>query len=110
MKKILSMVLCLCMIISCVPALSFADDAPSGGIDGLEQYKKCSTTINDGYIGIPVDVYTYYNEEFNPDRNTTVIFYVINTNTERIGTESDYNILNDFINNKGYRRRYRQKG
>ena len=102
MKKFLSIVLCLCMIISCLPALSFAEDAPSGGIDGLEQYKKCSTTINDGYIGIPVDIYTYYNEEFNPDENTTVIFYVINTNTERIGTESDYNILNDLINNKGY--------
>ena len=103
MKKILSMVLCLCMIISCVPILSFADDAPSGGIDGLESYLKFQTTLqNDGYIGIPVDIYTYYNEEFNPDKDTTVIFYVINTNTERVGMESDYNILNDLINNKGY--------
>lgn len=101
MKKILSMVLCLCMIISCVPALSFADDAPSGGIDGLESYLKFQTTLqNDGYVGIPVDIYTYYNEEFNPDKDTTVIFYVINTNTERVGMESDYNILNDLINNK----------
>ena len=101
MRKILSMVLCLCMIISCVPALTFATDAPAGGIGGMEEYLKYSTSLaNDGYIGVPLDIYTYYGE--NTNSKTPVMLYVINTNTERIGTDDDYTIVNDLVVNKGF--------
>ena len=99
MKKILSMVLCLCMIISCVPALTFATDPPAGGIGGMEEYLKYSTSLaNDGYIGVPLDIYTYYGDETND--MTKVVMYIKNTNTERIGTDDDYTIVNDLVVNK----------
>ena len=89
------------MILSCVPALTFAADAPAGGISGMEEYLKYSESLtNDGYIGIPVDIYTYYGE--NTNSKTPVMLYVINTNTERIGTDDDYTIVNDLVVNKGF--------
>ena len=55
---------------------------------------------DDGYIGIPVDIYTYHNG--NTTDQTPIILYVINTNTERIGTDSDFTIVNEMVNEKGY--------
>ena len=99
MKKILSLVLCLCMIISCVPALTFAADAPTGGIAGMEDYLKYSVSLSsDGYIGIPVDIYTYHKDTTTSDM--PIVMYVINTNTERVGTDSDEKIVKELIDDK----------
>ena len=99
MKKILSLVLCLCMIMSCVPALTFAADAPTGGIAGMEDYLKYSASLSsDGYIGIPVDIYTYHKDTTTSDM--PIVMYVINTNTERVGTDSDEKIVKELIDDK----------
>mgnify|MGYP004640740353 CR=1 FL=1 len=87
------------MIISCVPALSFAADAPTGGIDGMGDYLKYSVSLeSDGYIDIPVDIYTYHKDTTTSDM--PIVMYVINTNTEHIGTDSDYKIVNELVNEK----------
>ncbi len=100
MKKLAAWVVFVCMIFTCVPAFSVYADEPAGGVGGLEEYLKASAALeNDGYIGVPVDLYTYYKD--TPTEQTKVILYVINTNTKRTGTASDYDILRDFIENKG---------
>ena len=87
------------MIMSCVPALTFAADAPTGGIAGMEDYLKYSVSLSsDGYIGIPVDIYTYHKDTTTSDM--PIVCYVINTNTERVGTDSDLKIVNELVNDK----------
>ena len=88
------------------------------------QHSDTFTVENDGYIGIPVDI-TIYNdptttyepstpdtmqypyETTEPNYNSAtkggkpVALYVINTNTERVGTESDVNIITSLLK-EGY--------
>ena len=88
------------------------------------QHSDTFTVQDDGYIGIPVDI-TIYNdptvsyvpstldtmqypyETTEPNYNSAteggkpVALYVINTNTERIGTESDVNIITSLLK-EGY--------
>ena len=100
MKKLLSVILCAAMLLTCLPVVGFAQ-GPSGGIAGLEENLKYSLALaDDGYIGIAVDLYTYYAGDTDEER--PVVVYVINTNTERIGTDSDYKIVNELINEKGF--------
>lgn len=60
---------------------------------------------DDDYLKFPVLIDTYYSQEkideAFPENNPPVIMYVINTNTERIGTDSDVQIVSDLIN-EGY--------
>ena len=60
---------------------------------------------DDGYIGIPVEVSTYYDStkgESKPGYNgTPLIVYVVNTNTERIGKKSDVEIIASMLD-RGY--------
>ena len=87
------------MIMSCVPALTFAADAPTGGIAGMEDYLQYSASLSsDGYIGIPVDIYTYHKDTTTSDM--PIVCYVINTNTERVGTDSDEKIVKELVNDK----------
>ena len=50
---------------------------------------------DDGYLGVPVDLYTYTKTDRN--KITPVAMYVINTNTLRTGTEEDVSILRDLV-------------
>ena len=102
MKRILSILLCLCMVFSCMGAVSFA----SGGTESLNiisafaDYHVCGEYLSDdGYIGIPVEVNTYIKGETN--EKTRIVLYVINTNTKRIGTEEDEPIISDLLD-EGY--------
>lgn len=57
---------------------------------------------DDGYIGIPVEMTVFYDyERFGVAKNgyygTNVALYFVNTKTERVGTESDINIISDLI-------------
>ena len=101
MKRFLSMLLVLAMALGLMTPMGqvFAV-APDGGIDGLEDYLQHSESVaSDGYIGIPYDAYTYY-QPGQQDSKTRVAVYVINTNTERIGRGTDYDIVYDLIVNK----------
>lgn len=74
----------------------------------LAQYKKGDTiTIaNDGYIGIPVELTTYYDAS-KPTKPgyavdaTNLVLYVVNARFERIGTDSDVDIIKSMID-RGY--------
>ena len=61
---------------------------------------------NDGYIGIPVELTTYYDyNTFGPAKTgyygTNVVLYFVNTKAERIGTETDVNIIGSMLE-RGY--------
>ena len=112
MKKIVSFILSLALLLSALPLTAFAfEDA--NGIDGgvtldkedaypaireafAEHLVNTVHIEKDDYLGIPVDLYVYAkvgrSSEIAP-----VLLYVINTNTERVGTESDVSILTDLI-------------
>lgn len=98
MKKFLSVILCMTMLLSCTEAIGFAEDEAYGGYV-IESLKSCivyTTALeDDGYIGIPVGITTY--SKGNSTTETPVIFYVVNTNTERVGTDSDEKIITSFL-------------
>ena len=62
----------------------------------LAQYKQGDTVTvaDDGYIGIPVELTTYYDAS-KPTKTgfavdaTNLVLYVVNARFERIGTDSD---------------------
>lgn len=58
---------------------------------------------DDGYIGIPVDIYVYYSGSYASSGyfGTHVVLYAVNTNTERIGTASDVEIIQSMLD-RGY--------
>ena len=98
MKKSISLILVVCMLISTFTNINVlasydTNETMTAINDELSGYKKGDTITlsDDGYIGIPVDVSVYYDfERFGkavPDYNkTAVVLYVVNTNTKRIGT------------------------
>lgn len=73
----------------------------------IDNYTVISEKIieNDGYIGIPLKISVLFDSEncsVTPGyRKTPIIIYVKGTNTERIGTESDEEIISRMIE-KGY--------
>ena len=77
----------------------------------MENLKSKYTVIDnialdsDGYIGIPVKLsFLFDKDNFSVApgyRKTPIIIYVINTNTERIGTESDEKIISRMLD-RGY--------
>lgn len=74
----------------------------------LSAYKQgdTQTVANDGYIGIPVEVTVYYDYATHGAaksgyNGTPVILYVINSGAERIGTDSDTDIIKSMLE-RGY--------
>lgn len=95
MKKLLSIFLSAAIMLSCFGTVSFADD--EFVIESLEEYVVYETELaSDGYLGIPVGIKTYASG--NTTSDSSIIYYVVNTNTERVGTDTDEQILTDLIN------------
>ena len=76
----------------------------------LSAYKQgdTQTVADDGYIGIPVKVTVYYDYATHGAtkagyNGTPVILYVINSGAERIGTDSDTDIIKSMLE-RGYGR------
>ncbi len=113
MKKLISLILSICMLAGLfsnmnVLAAENTNEVMIAINDELSGFKKGDTISlsDDGYIGIPVDVSVYYDfEKFGkavPGCNETVaVVYVVNTNTKRIGTASDSDIIKSMLD-KGY--------
>ena len=102
MKKVLSVLLCVAMLLSCMGTVGFAAENEIFSIESLEQYCVYTGEIaNDGYIGIPVGIKTYVKDAASATSNTPYIMYIVNTNTTRYGTDSDEVILTDMLD-KGY--------
>ena len=69
-----------------------------------EKYKVGESYLleDDGYIGIEVELTTYYDyETFGAAKpvlgGTNIALYFVNTNTERTGQETDVNIITDLL-------------
>lgn len=76
--------------------------------EALNQYKQGDTIkiADDGYIGIPVELTIYYDaskptKSGNDVDATNLILYIVNADFERIGTDSDVNIIKSMID-RGY--------
>jgi len=107
LKRALMLLMSLMIILPVGIPVMAEENAVTSIESALSSYKT-GATINvndDGYIGIPVDVSVYFNKaEFTAKPGyggTPVIIYVVNTNTERIGTESDVSIISSMLE-RGY--------
>lgn len=100
MKRLLCLILCMALMLPCMGTSVFAEGENLNVIASIAQYHVTGAVLpDDGYIGIPVEVNTYIKGETTP--KTQIILYVMNTNTQRIGTEGDDTILNDLLD-EGY--------
>ena len=110
----------LILLLACVLALaavftivSFAD---TDAIDAMieieasfnEEYLIGEKYVikDDGYIGIPVELTTYYDaDRFGSAKTgyygTNIVLYFVNTNVERVGTENDVDIIRSMLD-RGY--------
>ncbi len=110
-RKILSALLSLVMVIAIVPARMqtayAATDAMTAIEEALSEYQvgDTVTVADDGYIGIPVEATTYYDttkgDVIDKYHGTYLILYVVNTCVERIGTDSDAEIIESMLD-RGY--------
>ena len=71
-------------------------------VNSLEGFAVSVTELeNDGRIGIPLAIKTYVKDKKSTSATTPVILYIVGTNTERIGTDSDETIISDLLS-RGY--------
>ena len=118
MKKKLNLKLLLGIISSIlivtaliVTAFAATDEEKGDAMTAIEaafaNYKIGDTqrVANDGYIGIPVEISTFYDASKGKTKagynGTPLIVYVVNTNTERIGKKTDVEIITDMLG-RGY--------
>ena len=100
--RLIALLLTLIILLAALPLTAFAEEE-TYVFDEIRDYLVQDTYVaDDGYIGIPMSVCTYSKvKPSETDSNTTVIVYVIGYNGERIGTEKDLDIINDFLD-EGY--------
>ena len=113
--RILSAVLCFAILLPTLSVLAFAADlvgsraiptAPTE-LDSLSSYLHASASTQDNTSHLPVNIHTYYdeNKQYTPatigEGGSVSILYVMNTNTERLGTKSDAELIQSFLD-RGY--------
>ena len=115
--RILSALICVALLI---PSLATTVLAASAGVDtkavapsapeeldALSEYLHASVSTEDNTSHLPVNVHTYYDsaKEYTPNTigvaGSVSILYVMNTNTERLGTKSDAELVQSFLD-RGY--------
>lgn len=103
-------VLTLLTVVFAITLTSYAegDDAMTAIEESLMDYRCADITkeANDGYLGIPVEVSVYKDPSVSVKSGkaidaTPIIIYVVNTQVERIGTESDVSIIRSMLD-RGY--------
>ncbi len=123
--RLLALLLMLSMLLPILPMTSliaWANEiaSNSGEADAMEAIKNDAVISacaqgetqafeNDGYIGIPYEVTVYYDSATHGNAKagfmtlgaTPVIVYVVNTNTARVGTDSDVSIIRSMLE-RGY--------
>ena len=107
-KRVVALLLTVMLVVTALPLGIFATDetvsAASLTFTGIadaegkiSDYKQYQTTWTDStYVKGDVQLTVYYDEE-NATPTLDVIFYVINWNGTRIGTESDVDIVSSYI-------------
>ncbi|MBE7053652.1 MAG: hypothetical protein E7391_05185 [Ruminococcaceae bacterium] len=118
-KKTLSIILAILMIMSSFPILAIAKDANNDKIQNAfsnyfvteKEFKKITQYVGSNSYNnlhsitteLPFTLKLYYKEPNmeKSKRDIPVIFYIINHGMERVGTEDDISIIKDFIE-EGY--------
>lgn len=98
MKKLVSIVLVLTLMLSVFSGISFAEGENSIYIfDCVKDYVVKTKVFKESHFGVNVDLVVYCK---NPNQGVTenTMLYVINYNGKRIGTESDESIISDYVN------------
>ena len=115
MKKIFALIFSLILAVTIAVGVTLwvgAEDMPDAmtGIladETLATYNVGTYSISDdGYLGVPVDfTYFYDTKGFGASKpgngETTMVMYVVNTCTPRVGTDSDVAIITSLVE-KGY--------
>lgn len=109
LKRLSVFAIVLSIVFSMLPTtfVNAAADASSEIESNLSGYKvvNTQTVANDGVIGIPVKITSYYDTAngtvTDKAGGTPIVMYFINTNTERIGTKSDVEIITSMLE-RGY--------
>lgn len=112
LTSIVAVLLLIAMLPTALASVAIAttDGNTQKGVDAMTAIesalssKKRGATVkvaNDGYIGIPVEVSVYHGggtvkPGYAIDA-TPIVIYVVNTQIERIGTDSDVNIINSML-------------
>lgn len=116
--KVLSFLLSLCILFSTLSVTVLAigetqnvteeekTDAMPAIREAFSEHKMKEVSLaEDGYLGIGVTLVLYYakaSEDFVYSYNgTPIVLYVVNTLTERVGTDSDVKIIGDMLE-RGY--------
>ena len=116
--RLISILLLVCTLMTIVPVSAIAafasgenteqkEDATVDIEAGLNDYIQGGTQsfADDGYIGIPYEITVYYDASkgaTKPGYNgTNAILYIVNSYSERIGTDSDTNIIKSMLD-RGY--------
>lgn len=103
-----SVMVAVAALISVLALNVFADAEPDAMIEIREAFDEnykvgeSYTLQNDGYLGIEVEFTTYYDaSRFGTAksgyRGTNVAIYFVNTKIDRVGTESDVNIISELL-------------
>ena len=117
-RRIICGIIAVLLLISMLPTAVFAepllasatDSSMKKGVDAMtaiesalssKKIGKTTSVANDGYIGIPVEVSVYHGggavkSGYDIDA-TPVVIYVVNTQVERIGTDSDVDIIKSML-------------
>ncbi|MBQ2793430.1 MAG: hypothetical protein IJF05_01880, partial [Clostridia bacterium] len=114
--RILSALLCLALLVPSFSALALAvapdltravpPSAPTE-LASLSEYLHASVSTEDNTSHLPVNIHTYYDDSktYTPNTvgvdGTVSILYVMNTNTERLGTKTDAELVQSFLD-RGY--------
>ncbi len=108
MKKLIAFLVAFSLLLTCFSSLLFINVSAKPAVSPatlslreafIADKKGEFEMADDGYIGIPVVLTTFVRE--SSELNKAVILYVVGTNTERVGTDSDEEIVGDLLN-QGY--------
>ena len=111
-KKAIALLALLITLIAVFAVISFADESTDAMIaieadEELMSHRVHTKTLeSDGYIGIPVELSVFYDTKGNTrtatpgfmvNGGTPVAIYVVNTKIDRIGTDSDVDIIKSLL-------------
>ena len=103
---LLALLLCSTVMVLAMATDGVSEEFPDAMVDILadEELKahKFGTyaLADDGYLGIPVDFTFYHDDSFEVNtgyNGTALIMYVVNTRTERAGTDTDVKIIKSML-------------
>ena len=103
MKKLLILALAILLCLGSLPFTAMAADDPSGFVfDEIDAYRKNFKYLSDdGKIGIPAAVTTYYKGETSHSKTAVILYVMGYVGAKEVGKEDTLTILQDLLD-EGY--------